>query len=211
MDKYCPNCGAKILDWFMFCEKCGFKLDHIIEPELPPVEKNYEDKFPESSNFSTPQKNSIETTKSTENEFNNILHKINSDFNPKNVVDKNDLKRRLVEFLRSNYPHEILGEGHNSIGEKMDIVINGIYAIKLKIVKNEGGLIFLVDQILECRRDFNDIAVFLYDIDEISSEKINEYITEYYELDIKVVMKKGFIVKPIVPERETVKILWRED
>lgn len=42
MNKYCPNCGAKLRSEAKFCSHCGFKLEHISNQEGPTNDINYQ-------------------------------------------------------------------------------------------------------------------------------------------------------------------------
>ena len=211
MTKYCPSCGAKLKDWFAFCDKCGIQIGDTpteYEPNYEPLEEPvYEEYAPPSdvieSNHNVPDSKLTRP----ENTFLTMLQTIEGEFDPRVIRDKDDFKNQLILFLNAKFTNEIQGQGHTSIGGDVDIVIDGTFAIKLKIIKNEGGLIFLVDQLMEYQRDFNDSAAILLDIGELTTNKIHEYIEEYKELELKIILKKVWI-KQSENEKEALRIQW---
>jgi len=211
MTKYCPGCGAKLNDWFVFCDKCGIQIGDSPEPEYEPnyelpEEPIYEQQFPQGLTLSDAARSELKP-KPTKNEFLAMLDSIEKDFDPRILQDKDDFKRQMIKFLHVNFTNEIQEHGHTSIGGEVDIVIDGTYALKLKIIKNEGGLIFLVDQIMEYQRDFHDCAVILADVGELTVNKIKEYLSEYKELGVKAILKKAWI-KQSEEEKEALNIQW---
>ena len=80
--------------------------------------------------------------------------------------------------------------GHTSRGIKIDLVIEGSYAIELITVDNEGKLISLMDQMLKSQKEFGKVAAILVDINKIPDSKIREYITEFEKKKIKTILKK---------------------
>lgn len=206
MKEYCPNCGSKLRDWFVFCEKCGFKLSQSAELKFETIDEHSDkyilkqSQYTDKPNFRTPV---VQTQKVT-SVFEEILQYIESNFNPKFIKDKGDFKNQLIVFLKTKFSNEIASGGHTSIGGEVDIVIDGTFAIRIKIIKNEGGLIFLVDQMIEYKRDFNKSAVILLDIGEVTTNKIEEYIDEYREMGIQTIIKKAWIKKDELENEQTV-------
>jgi len=201
----CPSCGAKLRDWFVFCEKCGVKISKTQDLEFETFEDHSDSyildqsQYTDKPNFRTP----VIQTQKVRSLFEEIIQYIENNFNPKFIRDKGDLKTQLIVFLKTKFSNEIASGGHTSMGGEVDIVIDGTFAIRLKIVKNEGGLIFLVDQMAEYKRDFNKSAVILVDIGEIVSGKIEEYMSEYIEMGIQTIIKKIWIKKDEITNEHT--------
>ena len=200
MARTCPNCNAKLKSWFIYCEKCGIKIIDDYEPEIQPEpiyeeieESQYEEQIVEEPIPTDIQhfEKQPETVK-TGNEFDSVLIAIEDKFDPRIVKNEEDFKNRLVQFLNTNFPNEVTGEGHTSVGGGVDIVIDGTYALKIKVLTSEGAMIFLVDMMMEYKHDFHDSAAILLDIGEITSNKIEEYIKEYDSLGIKTILKRAW-------------------
>jgi len=233
MAKSCPNCGAKLRNWFVYCEKCGLRItddyqnelketvyeepeyeepeyeepERIIEPEPlyePQEEPLYEDDQVEDLEPLDHKEKDFNPYE-IKNEFDLILETIEKKFDPRIVTSEDDFKNRLIQFLNSKFQNEVKGQGHTSIGGDVDVVIDGTYAIKIKILKNEGAMIFLVDLMMEYKHDFNDCAAILVDIGEITNNKIEEYINEYNELGLKTILKRAWIKNS---KEEEVNVPW---
>ena len=211
MTKYCPGCGAKLKDWHVFCEKCGVQITDTPEYkpgyEEPLEEPNYEEYSPQSDFIQTDRPSLQDNTHIEKNIFLTMLETIENEFDPRVVKSKDDFKNQLILFLNTKFSNEIKGQGHTQVGGEIDIVIDGTFAIKTKLIKNEGGLIFLVDQLMEYRRDFHDSAAILIDIGELTTNKIQEYIEEYKEMGLKVILKKVWI-KESDEEKEALNFQW---
>jgi len=201
MTKYCPNCGAGLRDWFVYCEKCGMRIDELPKQEYEPAyesveEPVYEEELPRDVDKVPSDRRAPEfKPHSKNNEFETILKAIDVKFDPRTIESEDDFKKQLLLFLKTTFPNEIQGYGHTTIGGEVDVVIDGTYALKIKFIKNEGGMIFLVDLMMEYKHDFNDSAVVLIDVGELTSNKIEEYVNEYRELGIKTVLKKAWVKK----------------
>lgn len=137
------------------------------------------------------QKSTISTEK-RKNEFDVIIQSIVDGFHPDFFKDEEDCENQFIEFLNRKFPNKILRRGHTSRGVKIDLVIEGSYALELIIVNNEGRLISLMDQMLKSKQDFGKVAAILVDINKIPFSKIKEYITELEKIGIKTIMKKAY-------------------
>ena len=123
-------------------------------------------------------------------EFDAIVQSIMKGFHPDSIKDEEDCEKQLIQFLNKKFPNKILRRGHTSQGVKIDLVIEGSYALELIIVDNEGRLISLMDQMLKSKQDFGKVAAILVDINKIPNPKIREYIAEFEKKGIKIILKK---------------------
>ena len=83
----------------------------------------------------------------------------------------------------------MVSPGHTITGVRIDIVIEGTYAIELVTVDNESRLVALLHQILQSKDDFLRIAVVLIDMDKVPPEKIKNYADEYEKHNVKAILK----------------------
>ena len=131
------------------------------------------------------------STEKIKNEFNVIIQSIIKGFHPDFIKDEEDCENQLLKFLKKRYPNKIFSHGHTSRGLKIDLVMEGTYAIELITLDNEGKLLSLIDKMLKSKQDFEKIAVILVDINKIPTSKIKEYILEFEQIGIKPILKKA--------------------
>jgi hypothetical protein len=144
-----------------------------------------------SSDFESVEKQS--SVPQIENDFDTILRSIEEGFNPGPVKDEEDSENQLIRFLNTRFSNTSLTRGHTSIGEKVDIVIDGTYCIELAFVSNEARLISLMDQILKIKQDFGEVAVILLDVNIVPAYTIEKYVDSYKKAGAKVIIKKCYI------------------
>jgi hypothetical protein len=123
-------------------------------------------------------------------DFNNIIQKIKEGFNPEYAENEEAYEKELVNFLNLRFPNKIFRQGHTSSGLRIDIVIEGTYALELITVNNEGRLLSLMNQIRDSKFDYHQMAVVLIDLGRIPSEKIQDYANVYESLEVKTIIKK---------------------
>ena len=130
-----------------------------------------------------------------DNEFEKIINVIEEGFQPNNVTNEAEAEKELIHFLTTRFPNKILGRGHTSTGVRIDIVIEGTYAIELVTLDSESRLVTLTHQILQSKEDFSKIAVIIIDLNKLPSAKIQHYVNEYEKLNVKTIVKKANKVK----------------
>lgn len=124
-------------------------------------------------------------------EFHNMVQVITDEFHPQNIKNEEESKNQLVRFLDMRFPHhDIVRKGHDSLGEYVDIVIDGTYVFDVCIVSNEGKLIYVLDQLLSAKKDFCDIAVLFIDTGDVPTYTLKKYMDEFETAGIKTVVKK---------------------
>lgn len=132
------------------------------------------------------------------NQFESIMHTIQEGFQPENVTNEAQAEQQLLQFLNARFPNMVKGQGHTSTGVRIDVVIEGTYAIELVTVDNESRLVTLMHQIVQSKDDFSQLAVVLVDLGKISSDKIQNYVDEYKKLNVKTVVKKAYVGKNVL-------------
>ena len=126
-----------------------------------------------------------------DNRFETIISIIKEGFRPQNVTNESEAEKELMHFLNSRFPDVVFRPGHTSTGVKIDIVIEGTYAIELVTVLDESRLGALMHQIIQSKDDFAKMAVVvLIDLNKIPSEKLQNYVNEYEKLNVKTIVKK---------------------
>ena len=125
------------------------------------------------------------------NEFESIINIIEAGFQPTNVTTEAEAEKELIHFLNLRFPNKILRQGHTSTGVRIDIVIEGTYAIELVTVDSESRLVTLTHQILQSKEDFSRIAVILIDLNKLPVDKMQNYVNEYEKLHVKTIVKKA--------------------
>jgi len=123
-------------------------------------------------------------------DFDIIIQKIKEGFNPEYAENEEAYEKKLINFLNLRFPNKIFRPGHTASGLRIDIVIDGTYALELITVNNEGSLLSLMNQIRDSKKDYHQMAVILIDLGKIPSEKIQEYANVYESLEVKTIIKK---------------------
>jgi len=123
------------------------------------------------------------------NVFEKIINQIEHGFTPSSGINEEDFERQLLSFLDQKFPDNMKTRGHTRSGGKIDIIIDGTYAIELITVDHEGKLFSLLNMIANSKQDFSKAAVVLINVGNVSSDKIQKYVEEMKKLDIKAVVK----------------------
>lgn len=126
-------------------------------------------------------------------QFDEIIGRIDGGFQPKNVTGENDAEKQLMQFLIQRYPNIVMVPGHTGAGTRIDIVIEGTYAIELVTADSESRLVTLLHQIMDSKGDFIRIAVIIVDLGKLPVEQIQSYVSEYQKLNVKTIVKKSNI------------------
>ena len=121
-----------------------------------------------------------------DNQFETIIGRIDGGFQPENIANENDAEQQLMQFLNLRFPNIVMRPGHTATGLRIDIVIEGTFAIELVTVDSESRLVTLMHQIVQSKEDFTRIAVVLVDLGKIPFDKIQNYIDEYKKLESSI-------------------------
>jgi len=127
-----------------------------------------------------------------QSEFDSILESIEKGFEPEDVRDENDFEKQLTQFLKIKYPEKIKRQVETPKG-KIDIVIDNLYAIELKIADRRGKLRDLVGQVHSYKKVYSEVAVILLDVGKMSRSEIKEYVDDYENLGVKTIILEGVL------------------
>ena len=144
-------------------------------------ENMFEEKFDNDEGF--------KPVSSDAEDFNDIIETIENDFYPNMGVDESDYEKQLLLFLAKKFPNQVKIQGHTTDGKKIDIVIDGTYAIELITVESEGKLVSVIDQITKSKEDFPHFLLILVDVGKVHYSKIEDYIKEYQRIGVKTISK----------------------
>jgi len=129
----------------------------------------------------------LDTAQST---FDKIVQALQDGFQPKNVRNEDDGEAQLMHFLTVRFPNVVQSRGHSRQGRKIDLVLEGVYALELILVINEAKLQALMNEINDAKQDFSKMAVILIDIGEVPATTLQQFIQEYQQLGVKTIVKK---------------------
>lgn len=138
-------------------------------------------------------KNKIKNYKNYHSAFLKIINTIQDDFKPEPSSDEKELQGNLKMWLSAKYPGKKIEREVESRAGKVDIVIDGKYAIELKLAKNSQTLRNLYAQLVEYQEVYPQIAALLLnDIEKSNIETIKEYAKKYDEkLKIPTIIVQG--------------------
>ncbi len=138
-------------------------------------------------------KNKIKNYKNYHSAFLKIINTIQDDFKPEPSSDEKELQGNLKMWLGAKYPGKKIEREVESRAGKVDIVIDGKYAIELKLAKNSQTLRNLYAQLVEYQEVYPQIvALLLNDIEKSNIETIKEYAKKYDEkLKIPTIIVQG--------------------
>lgn len=122
--------------------------------------------------------------------FDRIVSLINNKFHPKTFRNDEECQSLLINFLTEKLPNNIVTHGHTAGGDKLDIVIDGTYALELIIADKEEKLLYLMDLSLKSKKDFNNTASIIIDPGLIDEKKIQDFASQMKKIGIKTLVKK---------------------
>lgn len=136
--------------------------------------------------------NDLDNLEGGQNTFDKIIQLLREEFQPTAITSEDDCETQLIHFLSSRFPSIVQSKGHTVHGRKIDLVIEGVYALELILVTNEGKLLSLMEQIGDSKQEFSKMAVILVDVNEVPSDKIQQYSQEYENLGVMTIVKKAY-------------------
>jgi len=130
-------------------------------------------------------------------EFVFIMHEIEKGFEPEQIKDEKELQSQLTIFLKAKFSDKkIEREVSTTIGDKLDIVIDGKFVFELKVPRGKTDLRNLSAQLEEYHEEYPNICAIIADISKIVDlddpdpveENLTQRISEYAD---KYKMKLG--------------------
>ena len=120
--------------------------------------------------------------------FDDMTILIKNNFRPTSFINDGECEELLISFLTQNLPKNIITRGHTEEGDRLDIVIDGTYALELVIADSEEKLLYLMDLSLKSKKDFDKTAVVIVDVKKIPSSKIQEFATQIERIGIRTIV-----------------------
>lgn len=135
--------------------------------------------------------------------FDRIIILIKNKFHPSSFKNDEECEKLLLSFLTENLPNNIITHGHTAKGDRLDIVIDGTYALELIVADKEEKLLHLMDLSLKSKKDFDKTAAIIIDIGHIQNDKIQEFTYEMKKIGIKtIVITVNFDIKKEVETKD---------
>lgn len=122
------------------------------------------------------------------NVFEEIIHLIKNRFEPASFENDEDCEKQLITFLTANLPSNVITRGHTTTGERIDIVIDGTYALELIIANNEEKLMYLMNLSMQSKKDFDNTAAVIIDIGVMPFSKLQEFADEIKKIGIETII-----------------------
>jgi len=124
-----------------------------------------------------------------------IILKLEKGFEPEKVYDEKELQNLIRQFLQTTFPKSKIEReaDFKSNRDSVDILVDGKYAIEVKIPNNRTELRNLSAQLEEYREEYPNIIVFILENEELNlTDDIKEYTEKYKsKLGIESVVKIG--------------------
>jgi hypothetical protein len=175
-----------------FCDKRRIKIWDILEEVPKPTPSITEIAKEPTTTESEIVKQATQMDIKSDLDF--ILESIKG-FEPEPVRDEEDFEKQLFQFLKLKYPNQVERQVETREG-KIDIVINGLYALELKIADSRGKLRDLIGQLYSYKKVYDNVSVVLLDIGKMSYHEIKNYVDDYRRLGVKTVILRGKFVPP---------------
>lgn len=184
-----------------FCDKRKIKIWDILEEKVSKPTPSITEVAKEPT---TTESEIVEQAAQMDikSDLDSILDSIKG-FEPEPVRDEEDFEKQLFQFLKLKYPNQVERQVETREG-KIDIVINGIYALELKIADSRGKLRDLIGQLYSYKKVYDNVSVVLLDIGKMSYHEIKKYADDYRGLGVKTVILSGKFVPRGRREREII-------
>jgi len=136
-----------------------------------------------------------EESKKSDYMMDSIILKLEKGFEPEKVYDEKELQNLLRSFLQQAFPKTTVEReaDFKSNRDSVDILIDGKYAIEVKIPNSRTELRNLSAQLEEYREEYPNIIAFILENEELNlTDDIKEYTEKYKsKLGIESVVKIG--------------------
>jgi len=124
-----------------------------------------------------------------------IILKLDKNFDPEKVIDEKELQNNIRVFLQTAFPNvDVEREAPlKQIRDSIDILVDGKYAIEVKIPNSRADLRNLTAQLEEYQEEYPDIIALIMDNEEKNLTKDIQHYVERYKskLGIESVVKIG--------------------
>lgn len=128
-----------------------------------------------------------------QNEFENLINSIKSNFQPERITNEEHLQSQLTIFLKAKYPdRKIEREVTTKNGDLLDILVDEKYAFELKVPTDKTMMRNLSAQLEEYVEQYPNLCAIIFDNQNQNlTETIKEYTDRY---------KRNFHVPSIILE-----------
>jgi len=146
----------------------------------------------EESNNDKDEENSL---KENVTGMESILWKLEREFEPERLPDEDHLQAQILQFLKAKFPNSNVQREQPLKNNRstVDIIVDGKYAIEVKVPKNRTALRNLSAQLEEYKEEYPEIcAVILDDKKRQLTNEIKSYVDKYKtKLGIESVILTG--------------------
>ena len=125
-------------------------------------------------------------------EFHAILDSIENDFFPEKMKDEIDLQGQIAVFLKTKFPEKSIEREvkTNIIGNKLDILIDSVYALEIKQPTQRTQLRNLSAQLEEYQEEYPFLAAIIGDKTESATDQTDEEYDPEFEKNLTVAIKE---------------------
>jgi len=124
-----------------------------------------------------------------------IILKLEKGFEPEKVYDEKELQNLLRSYLQTVFPNVTVERevSLKEVRDSIDILVDGKYAIEVKIPNSRTELRNLSAQLEEYKEEFPNIIAFILNNEEKDLSEDIEYYTKRFKskLDIESIVKIG--------------------
>ncbi len=124
-----------------------------------------------------------------------ILRKLEKEFQPEKLQSEDHLQAQIVQFLKAKFPNASVERELQlkKVRGSIDIVVNGKYAIEVKVPESRTTLRNLSAQLEEYKEEYPEICAVILDNEELNLYEDIKYYSERYKskLDIDSVILSG--------------------
>lgn len=129
-------------------------------------------------------------------DFQNIMNVIQSDFDAENIYGETSLEDQLMIFLKAKYPgRQIERQQKTKNGNKLDILIDNKFVFELKVPENKTKLRDFSAQLEEYSEEYDYICTVIAERKDLNVSDLGEIIKQYVDkykskMDIPSIVKE---------------------
>jgi hypothetical protein len=124
-----------------------------------------------------------------DSEFHSILDSIEKDFEPEKIKDEIELQGQLAVFLKT-LKRKVEREVTIQDSNRLDILIDNVYVLEVKVPRGKTELRNLSAQIEEYKEDYPFLAVVIGDKTKIATDSEDESYDPKFEKNLTVKIKE---------------------
>ena len=126
-----------------------------------------------------------------EDKFKQLLNIITKEYRSDRILrDEREFETELSSFLKAKFPkYQITPQYRTTAGDKIDIVVDNLYALELKVAYSRKDLDDCFSKIHFYKKHFDKLAIVVLDIGMLSN--LNYYEKEFNKMNVEMIIKKG--------------------